>query len=181
MQNNSKFVKAKIYGMLLESNRNLFLSVQYAYSLEEAFYLAKLEFNSQDKNKIGTLNGAKISLFSVKTLDTLFGDLIKIDNIDTQSNTEKDTVPNPLDGGMPSLEDLVDIFEKSLDGESPIVKENKPADKVLKMLLGDPDIIPKTKNEIMKEIIEKKDIEMFNRNKGMFTAAERKYIRERLK
>ena len=60
--------KSKIYGVMLEIREKMFLSIQYADSLEEAFSLARLEFEILNKEDSF---GAKISLFTSKSPEQL--------------------------------------------------------------------------------------------------------------
>ena len=64
----------KIFGLLIENQRTLFLSVQFSYSLEEAFLMAKQEFIIQNPKSEEKLLGAKISLFTIKNLNEMFFD-----------------------------------------------------------------------------------------------------------
>lgn len=65
--------EGKIYSLFIETKSVTFLSVQYATSLEEAFSQAKLEFvktldGLEANKKITSLAGAKIGLFTIKTV-----------------------------------------------------------------------------------------------------------------
>ena len=66
-------VKPQVYGLLLEFPNTSFLSVQCAYSLEEATMLAKIEFQktetpSPNPQPVGV---ARINLFAIKTFEEL--------------------------------------------------------------------------------------------------------------
>ena len=85
--NVKKLIEPKVYGLILESPETVFLSVQCAYSLEEAFMLAKLEFEKQNSIGQGYMNpliGAKIGLFTVKT----FGELNAVSSLLKTSSVE---------------------------------------------------------------------------------------------
>ncbi len=166
-----KSVVPKVYALLVESQKNFFLSVQYAYSLEDAFYLARLEFAAQNPPKNGipnTLDGAKIGLFSIKTVSQLTKD---IDKLTPGGNNSTYPLKDPLDEPA-TMEDIMDIMDSMLP--------NPP--KINKVVIPIPPVTQKEdKNSLMKEIIEKKDIGLFNKVKHTFTPAERKFIKEHLK
>lgn len=157
---NKKTVSKKVYGLLLEMQNTIFLSVQYAYSLEEATTRAKREYITQVKKgqqPPGSLYGARISLFVFKELeDLVFEEPEPIEVADTTSSF-------PLDEGInltPSI-------------PMPVIK----APEELKVLPTE-DV---DKNVLMTEIIKNKDVEKFEKNKKLFTTSERKYLREQLK
>ena len=60
----------KIYAMILETKEVTFLSIQYASSLEEAFSMARVEFERTSTqfpkgHPMRNLSGAKINLFTI--------------------------------------------------------------------------------------------------------------------
>jgi len=68
--------KNKIYSMLLENNYNLFLSIQYASSLEEAYTLAQEEFKHGvssviEHNMADDFGGVKMLLYTTKERNEL--------------------------------------------------------------------------------------------------------------
>jgi hypothetical protein len=181
MLNNSKEVKAKVYGILIESNKNFFISVQYAYCLEDAFNLAKIEFIEQNEgigNPIYPLVGAKIGLFTIRELDSLEKDIAKIKNISSSS------IYNiPEEKNDSSADEIIDKMLNILTEEVP--KEMLPLKRIELTKPERKTKVSKTpkeiKNELMKEIIAKNNIELFLANESMFSAAEKKYIKEQLR
>ena len=151
MRNNERVVEPKVYGMLLESRETNFLSIQYAHSLEEAYVLAKIEFETilpERKGFNNPLIGSKIGLFSVKTIKELT------------------TQPNQLDMLLRKQE---------------MTKREKPNHNLItasEEVKTDP---LSQKNVLMQEIIKNKDIEKLRKNKDVFTKSERDYIRALIK
>jgi len=66
-------VKPQIYGLLLDFPHTSFLSVQCAYSLEEAIVFAKLEFQKTEElaNNSQPIGMAHVNLFAIKTFEEL--------------------------------------------------------------------------------------------------------------
>jgi len=176
MKNNEeRLVQPKVYTLLIESDKNFFLSVQYTYSLEEAFYLARLEFASQNPKRNGlpnTLDGAKINLFSIKTVEALNEGLAKIPTGgDNQVfKIKEDPADDPID-------DILNFFDKMSPKD--LIKGQKK-DVGVDGDTGPVDKSKLSKNDLMKQIIDNKDIGLFNKNKHLFTSAEKKYIKGHL-
>ena len=171
---NSKTIEARVYAILIESSKNFFLSVQYAYSLEEAFLLAKMEFIDQNI-KIGkpntVLEGAKIGLFSIRTINDLLGDLDRIPKMEGNSiypikeespkelKLDKLMTEEEIEDLLDSLTEddmLADIREKKI----PKIKKGLPEIKKPVLISGED-----FKNNLMKEIIAKKDLKLYEKNK----------------
>ena len=171
---NTKVIPKRVYGLLLESNKTFFLSVQAAFSLEEAFYYAKLEFERMHPSKQGgnSLDGAKISLFSSKTFEELdkTKDLVEQRSVSASIIEERDTFKKAIGE---EIGDLFDMFGRV--PEAPRKGLNKPPKEAL---FPTPE---ESKNNLMNLIIKFKDTALFEQNKGTFTEAEIKYIQERLK
>jgi len=157
MENNNPKKECQVYGMLLEVKETIFLSIQYASSLEEAFLLAKFEFEKMNIGKSGA--GAKISLFTLKTIKELYED---------QSTLDSRIIEQKAKEIEASLK-WVKAIEKF-----PGLSEEKPTE--------EPIVAPKedSKNVLMNKIVETKDKEMFEKNKARFTKHERRYLMERL-
>lgn len=183
MENRTKLVEKKVFGMLIESSKTLFLSIQAAYSLEEAFFLAKLEFEkiSPSKRGLNDIVDAKISLFSSKTLteldntpetkDMTFGDLQPI-----KVNTREDE--------MEEVERLMRAFEGEPSGR--MNRQNRKSERKI----PDAPVVPvekreltaeEAKNALMNLIIKSKDASLLDEHRKSFSASEIKYIEERLK
>lgn len=168
MQNNDirKEIEPKVYGLLLESMDTVFLSLQHAYSLEEAFVLAKLEYEKQNPQRTGPLNplmGAKIGLFSIKTIKELTQPS-ELDKIIKKLPRILNPVPNP------DAENIIRTFT----GPTYTLGNNKKSSSKL-------SLTEKEKNSLMRKIIKGKDIKMFKKNKGVFNSEEIKYLGEKLK
>lgn len=180
-QNNEKenrTIEPKIYGLIIESHDSIFLSVQYAYNLEEAFVMAKLEFEQQNPTKIGLLNplnGAKIGLFIIKTREELFTNPNLINKtLESQKNLMK-TFDSLIKSADETIKKIVADKGKNFVENSKTIKELEDA--TAKLV---PNDFPKTdkdrKNNLMRMIIEKKDKVSYDLVKSTFSDAERKYI-----
>ena len=156
----NKLIEPKVYALLLEYPESSFLSIQPAYSLEDAFVLAKLEY---EELRLGNLELRmeerkalpKLSLFTARTLKEL------------------SSVPDLL-GLQKSLKKSEDnlirrqkLFEVESQVATPKVNENKKE--------------MSENNILMKKIIDNKDKNLFVQNKKKFSVAEIKYIQEHLK
>lgn len=155
-----KRIKPKVFALLIEFMESSFLSIQYAYSLEEAFLMAKLEFEKEN-SKLGlaplsSLLGAKVGLFVIKRFDDLV--------------YEKPKIPR-----LPDLREVKKAFDEFSTPVMPVL----PIPNNKSIVEKKPSLT--AKNTLMKEIVEKKDFEKFNQNKNLFTKAERKYIEEKIK
>lgn len=168
-----RIVMKKVYALMLKSERTYFLSVQAAYSLEEAFDLAKREFVDMNPVRRGnnSLEGAEIGLFAIKTLDELSkmpDPTFKQENSQIQAESRKE----------PKLGSMLDFFEDEFEKRGTKYESIVPAKPKEKKMV---EIDAKdAKNMIMKEIVDKKDRELFEQNRGMFSAAECAYLEKRL-
>jgi hypothetical protein len=174
-----KTISKKIYALLLESSKTYFLSVQSAYSLEDAFLLAKIEFAKLNPLSKGenSLEGAKIGLFSIKTVEELNSqNSDKITSVDSAIQTQEETSSGrTVKIGQVDPEDFLKILEEGF-----LPKTRKSDIK---------KIIPKTppeeesktkKNKLMLEIIKSKDKRILEMNKELFTPEEIKYIEKQM-
>jgi hypothetical protein len=155
ISNLKRTIEPKVYALLLKSPETIFLSIQYTYSLEEAFVLAKLEFEKQNPARTGWLNplmGAEIGLFTIKTVRELTS---------TLRPPQNDTVMRKPEAPAPAAVNPTQ--------EPPEVQK-------IKLLLTQ-----KEKNSLMKEIIDTKDLDKFQKNKQIFSDVEIKYIKGKLK
>ncbi len=182
MSKNEKIIKRKIYSLLLESNKFSFLSVQYAFTLEEAIFLAKVEFEKDNPHKSLLIKSEaiRLSLYSSKTIEDL-NSTVSDENIEHNSSPliKKETklIPQELQEMFDSLE--VEELDKELD-KIRKVKEI-PEDKLPTEECPTP-LDPKSeKNVLIKRIIDEKNEDLFKRHKASLSANERKYIIKRLK
>jgi hypothetical protein len=148
--------------MLIEARDVIYLSIQYASSLEEAFVQAKAEYMrinhiSGDNNPLA---GAKIGLFSMKTINEI---------ISENKDFKKDISKKGEEGFILRKDDEL-VAPPTLN-----VNNAEPTHVVVKK-----EDLAMTKNELMKNIIERKDLGLLEENKVLFSENERKYIMERL-
>ena len=175
--NRTKLVEKKVFGMLIESSKTLYLSVQAAYSLEEAFFLAKLEFERIGPKKRGfnDIVDAKISLFSVKSFTELEN------TPDTQAMTPEDSQiikVNTMEDEMAEMERLM----RSFGGESNGIRKPLNKNSLVKPIEQKVEPTPEdNKNALMHLIIKSKDSSLLEEHRNAFTESEIKYIEERLK
>lgn len=160
MENNKE---NRVYGLILEIQTTLFLSVQYASCLEEAFALAKLDFERMNpvKNIINVGNQfqtAKIGLFMSKTFDQLVDEHTAFIN-----HKDLKTKPTAIKEFLPTPEEVMGKINK-------LEEDDKK-----QQLEKDPVFL---KNILMKEIIEKKDKKELKKNKDKLTIAEYRYIKQ---
>ena len=172
MQNNltnEKTIEPKVYGLILESKETVFLSIQYTYSLEEAFILAKLEFEKLNPHRRGINNpliGSKIGLFTIKSVEELTSPENMSTNIEAAEKSEDIKVLQGISElmsaqGIPTA--LGEVPEKKV--ETPVIP-----------------ISPKEKkNTLMQQIVKTKDIVMFEKHKRLFSKAEKAYLKGHLK
>ncbi len=156
MENNNPKVY-KVYGMLLEIRETLFLSIQYARSLEEAFNQAKLEFirlNPPTVDGDNSLFGVKIGIFSIKNLN----EMVHENKIYSEKR-------------------LQNIALKHKKVEEKIEKQIRKPVEIKRVELKPEEI----KNIIMREIVTRKDPEMLEKNKHMFNDNEMQYLKDKLK
>lgn len=176
--NETKLIEKKVITLLLESNKSFFLSVQYAFSLEEAFIMAKMEFEKLNIVNRGanSLEGAKIGLFAIKSIKDLTeedGEFVNIDNSIQRVAEEVSRIGESNEG------DLFDILSNVKDGI--FISKNKefqpkfPPKKETKKI--DPN---QEKNILMKEIIKNKDRELLEKNKDLFTQGEIQYLEHKI-
>jgi len=155
MENNKILETLKVYSLLLEAKDQVFLSIQYASSLEEAFIMAKLEYEQLNPTKTGVNNpflGSKIWLFTIKSVADLVNGVVKVPKA-------------PMKFKRLILED-----EK---------KENE-VQKVITETIKENLDIKKNKNNLMQKIIKEKDKELLNQSKELLTQNDIKYIEETL-
>jgi hypothetical protein len=172
----SMSVDPQIFGLLIEFPNNSFISVQCAYSLEEAFALAKLEYKEQNYRfgKRETFVGAKINLFTIKTLDALL-----------HAPSLREVIEKTEEQTRKQMNDVLNIFKKidenslkNLPGFSnaPLTQKQEEVEKPKTVTLTKVE-----KNKLMKQIVKDKDKGIFKKNKDFFTIAEQSYLLDRLK
>ena len=172
LNNESKTVFKKIYAIILETvfqkmPGSVHLSIQSAYSLEEAFALAKIEFFKlfpvNEKMPDELIPSFRISLFTTKTFreinnsKDLKTQFLNSSMIDTKDNTKEE---------KEMIEDMLNSFnedEPKMDKKRVVPKK------------------PEGKNDLIKEIIKNNDKDKFEKNKTKFSESERKYIKALLK
>jgi len=171
MPREGRVMQPKVYSLILEGQNTIFLSIQYAYTLEEAFLKAKQEFlkqNSSSKGAEEVLGGAKINLFTIKSLEEL------VQGTDFP-NKKKDASSVVIQRNIGNLEEeLATVALKKLNN---ILMSKPPIGKVLGAIKNE----RMDKNQMMQMILDTKDKKLFEKNKGLFSVSEQKYLKARLK
>lgn len=151
----------KVYALLIEARDAIFLSAQYATSLEQALAQAKKEYQRINHLPDMTgLDGAKIGLFTIKTVNEL---------VDENKNFKEDL--SKLEGILPMVVNPIPINKTK-------ITINPEIEQLIEASKKD---TPENKNKLMKKIINSKDFKMFEENKELFSKNEVKYIEEHLK
>jgi hypothetical protein len=155
-QQNTKQTSPSIYSLILEGKGITFLSIQFAYSLEDAFSMAQNEFIRQNpKASPEVMQGARINLFAIKTIDQLFAKTKII---------EKESEPGVLLPGQAIKVQVPVRRSRIKEGPKEVIKE-----------------VSLTKNELMHKIINDKDFKLLKISTNIFTKAEIKFLKEKLK
>ena len=151
-----KKIEPKFFALIVEYVETTFLSIQYAYTLEEAFTMAKIEFSKISRSarlpKPIPID-AKIGLFTSKTLEELSDNRPTIDEIIKEAS-----YPSPE-----TIEKLRKIEENP--------KHN--------MAVNLPQM--SEKNTLMQAIISSNDPKMLEDNAEQFTKFELKFLKAQLK
>ena len=186
LNNTRKFIDLKTYGMLIESDKTIFLSVNNAYSLEEAFLAAKLEFQRQNPS-LGMPN-FKISLFTVKSKKDLTNDYIETqrDIREYSKGSVMEKIPASDLEIYPVMDMLPEEIKKIIFSDINLKKNNpkkEPEPTPVKDKGGTkpPELSNEEKNRLINEIIVTKDKKLLDKNKKLFTKAEIGYIKSRIK
>lgn len=177
LNNEPRMVEKQIYSLVVETEVTRFLDIQAAYSLEEAFYLAKMEYDRRVHNGVTSsdLDGAKIHLFTIKT----FNELAR------PNEEEVHTVVKQFNLGRVGKTTLKKVFD-TIEGlaklsEAPELEiEPNPAGRkpsLVRQLLSPEE----EKNALMQQIIKDKDVKKCEALKKSFTPAEYKYLKEHLR
>lgn len=178
VNNSKKAIEKKIYGLLIEFSETIFLSVQFAYSLEEAFALAKAEFERHNPSKRFGINyqllGAKIGLFAIKSMN----ELVSAPKLNKPEISKIERAFDKL-GGLPAPDDamgksIIEMLSLPVPHQENTIQKVEPVKNVKKSRMEE-------KNRLMKLIIENKDKNLFEVSKSVFTKSERSYIEERIK
>jgi len=161
MENNKPIEIFKVYSLLLEAKEQIFLSIQYASSLEDAFAMAKLEYEKLNPTKQGLNNpliGSKIWLFTIKSVTDLIHGVVPIPR-------------EPMKFKRLKMDDI--------KKEQPI--EEKEIQKEMIETIKKSSGIKFNKNYLMKTIIETKDLRSLENNKDLLTKNDIKYIKDQIK
>lgn len=147
---NVRTIEPKVFALLIESRETTFLSVQYAYSLEEAYAMAKIEFESQENLPLppGVTQGSKISLFAIKPLKVLIADA------------------DLLKKKMEVIKGMNKLAETLMENVTGVNKAENP------------ETI--AKNDLMNKIIKGKDRALYEEKKATFSECEREYLEKHL-
>ena len=154
MTKNKKIIEQVVYSLLLEYPESSFLSIQYAYSLEEAIYKAKEEYYRVQKNILGNsfreTYAPKLSLFTSRSLKEIVGD---------SETTDK----------------IFEHYKKLQERKKEKAKVNKNSQ------IKSDKVRSKNNNALMKEIIDKRDSKLLQENIKKLSKNEVLYIKSRLK
>jgi len=168
-----KLIKRKIYALLLESNKFTYLSIQYAFTLEEAAALAKKEFEKENPQRRSPFDAdvVKIGLYTTKNVDELNTTQELKNTNSAMVGTRERSIK-----AMPDIEDLFDMFE-----DSDVEVISGPIPKELLRDVPTPLTPEEERNLLIKKIIDNKDLELFELNKDKLSLNEKKYIIKHLK
>ena len=150
----------KIYSLILEAKETIFLSIQLAYSLDEAYVQAKLEFIRTNPPSLDNsqINGSKIWLFSSKTVEEL------------NKETEEASILHT------EITKKLDILKK-MDISNPLSPQQITKNPEIKQpTIEVPKNLNHEKNILMKAIIKNKDILSLKKNEKNFTDNELLYM-----
>jgi hypothetical protein len=165
MENNKPIEIFKVYGLVLEAKEQIFLSIQYATSLEDAFGMAKLEYEKINPARSGINNpflGSKIWLFTIKSVT----DLVE----------GKVTLPKP-----PMQFKRLKLEDANTEGSVVDKEKENHIQKEMINVIKKGNEVKNTKNKLMKKIIDEKDMTLFEQNKDLFTPHDIQYIQDNLK
>lgn len=160
VQKQNKVAEPKVYALMLEYPDSNYLSVQCAYSLEEAFVLSKIEFEEIQRNvlagtnKVLTLVSPKLGLFSSKTLN-------EINNAPELIDILKQS------GELREIKPITPLIEKVVEPVKDKIEIKKDPIKI--------------KNTLMKKIIKSKDLNLLKENKDNLTKSEVLFIKDEIK
>ncbi|MFA5695901.1 MAG: hypothetical protein WC917_00345 [Bacilli bacterium] len=163
MENNKPPEIFKVYGLVLEAKEQIFLSIQYALSLEDAFGMAKLEYEKINPTRSGINNpflGSKIWLFTIKSVTDLVEGKVTLPKAPRQFKRLNLGDTNKVD----PVNEKEDHIQKEMIN---VIKKGNE--------------VKNTKNKLMKKIIDEKNLELFEQNKDLFTPHDVQYIQDNLK
>lgn len=117
----TRIMKPKVYALVLDIGTSTFLSLQSAYSLEEAYGFAREEWRKQ--NPLRANEEAKIKLFDHRELDVLFGRFIttEIKEVGEKDDPKVDSLPENRAVLMKQIVDLKD--EKLLKASKSVLSD----------------------------------------------------------
>lgn len=176
MEQNRQITKEnKIFAIVIEIRETVFLSVQYASCLEEAFAQSKLEFeriNPLIKPKLGS-SGAKIGLFTIKSVEELTEENFNFNNNRAaHQKLEEEEMKKIIPG--PSVKNFLNPA-KVMEKIDKLVNESKEEISIIKT-----ENLKKEKNLLMAKILKEGNEKIFKEFKALLTKEEQLYIREQL-
>lgn len=142
---------SRVYSIVLEDGKSRYLSLHYATSLDQALDMACNEFEASHVMRFG------IPPSNYKMIMYCTKSVNELTD-ESKNNTSKILEKYKKFQKSPKASD------KKLD--PPVKKEKTESEK---------------KNELMKSIIDNKDLETFEKNKSMFSKVEKMYIKDKLK
>lgn len=143
---------SRVYSIVLEDGKSRYLSLHYATSLDQALDMACNEFEASHVMRFGIPpSNYKMIMYCTKSVNELTDE--------SKNNTSK----------------ILEKYKKFQ--KSPKVSDQKKLEPTVKKEKTESE----KKNELMKSIIDNKDVETFKKNKKMFSKVEKMYILDRLK
>jgi len=83
----SQFIKPKVYALLVKTGSGSFVSLQAAFSLEEAYGYASVEFKKDNPN--WNINDSKIEIFTHKDIGVLFSQFTEVSLEETEKEEDR--------------------------------------------------------------------------------------------
>jgi len=181
---NKQKAELRIYTFLFKKKtiRGEMTMVATQVGYDEASTKAKLIRDVEKKEGVGFLDGA-----DMVSCDSMYLSMALLDFMNEKEGFDSDSeIPlahDLADGVRKTLKEL-DTLRKSLSKEGvvgDILKESKGREKKKEEKPKESEPVVDKKSELMKEIIEKKDKKLFEKNKGQFTEYEVKYLKDKIK
>lgn len=162
-----RFSEPRVYALTIEGKEFVFMDLQVAYSLEEAFDQAQKEFLRLNPSFINRPLNSRIHFFCVKTLQELFGNNVALKS--ENSNTFPQTIPTRSNdrpnNKLPIYPPQNIIVNSSSNAAKPEI---------------DPKKVAEIKNSLMKTIISTKDKNLMEANRSIFTENEIQFLLDKI-
>ena len=151
----SKFVQPKLFALTLKSHTETFLVLEIAYSLEDAYF--KGIKTLKRTNPKSDISGLVILLFVQTQIAELLDGFIGEDREEEEG-------------------------QRQVDGIASLLRRNTASNDIIESLPKEPEAgQAPTKNELMKQILKKKDLEFLKENESQFNSFEYTYLEGEIK